>query len=84
MANPTYTGTFQEGAPISAAQLQDLVRYVHEINAATIALPGQFGSLTSAAISQKMVSGTYNVGTPDLSKTYKEIPITFDPPSVFT
>jgi hypothetical protein len=78
--NPNFSGTFQEGAPISASQLQSLVTYVNQLNASTISLPTQFGSLAATAISQKMTSGTHNVGTIDLSKTYKEIAVTFDPP----
>ena len=71
---------FQDGGPISSTQLQSLVTKLNEISAYTTSFPTQFGNLANAAIAQKMVAGIYNVGGVDLSKTFKEVAITFEPP----
>jgi len=72
--------TFQEGAPISASQLQDLVTYVNEINSNAAQFAGTFGTLADKAISRKMVAGTWPVGTVDVSKAGHPVRINFTPP----
>jgi hypothetical protein len=71
---------FQDGGPISSTQLQDLVTKLNQIDAKATSFPDQFGALANKAIAQKMVAGIYNVGAANLSTTYKEIAITFEPP----
>ena len=86
MPNPLNL-TFDEGAPIDATKLQQLVTYLNEVNTNALRVPDVSG-LTNKAIAQRMVAGRVLLGNLTIANVpvpydiTSESPLTADPASI--
>ena len=71
--------TFDEGAPLDATKLQQLVTYLNEVNTNALRVPDVSG-LTNKAIAQRMVAGKASLGNLTIANVPVAYDITFDYP----
>lgn len=69
--------TFDQGAPIDAGKLMQLVEYLNEIDANTFKLSSDVGSLASKNVALRMISNTHSVGKVNFSGEAIEVEIPF-------
>jgi|LauGreDrversion4_2_1035121.scaffolds.fasta_scaffold166679_4 hypothetical protein len=69
--------TFDQGAPIDAGKLMQLVEYLNEIDANTFKLSSDVGSLANQNAAVRMISGTHTVGKVSFSGSAIQQDITF-------
>jgi hypothetical protein len=69
--------TFDQGAPIDAGKLMQLVEYLNEIDANTFKLSSDVGSLASQNAAVRMISGTHTVGKVSFSGSAVQQDISF-------
>ena len=73
--------TFDQGAPLDATKLQQLVTYLNEIDAKSLKLPDITGA-ANQALSQRLVADVYTYGTVTYTGSPISIPISFKAPLV--
>jgi hypothetical protein len=69
--------TFDQGAPIDAGKLMQLVEYLNEIDANTFKLSSDVGSLASQNAAVRMISGTHSVGKVSFSGSAVQHDVSF-------
>lgn len=70
--------TFDQGAPIDAGKLMQLVEYINAVQANTFQLSADVGSLASKNSAVRMLSGIHTVGKVQFSGEAIDVEITFD------
>lgn len=76
---PAYDLQFDEGAPIDATKLQQLVTYLNEVNSKALKVP-DLNTLANQVVAQTMVAGRTDIINLPFQGQAKEIDITFQIP----